>query len=239
MRFLKIYSVVITLIFLCTTLPSAYILHQYGYDKVILAKLHIIDPPPTYNRHLEAWANSLDQLNVDADVVFYGDSITQLGDWRPYFPDLVIGNLGHAGDQIPHLEMRIDTVKVLSPKKLFLMIGINSLSTETPEQCAKEYAHLLDLLEKELPDTEIYVESLLPISKKRSEDETLRTRETVLALNSQIKALANERGLTYIDLYSVYEKDGYLNSDYSGDGLHLLPDAYELWAQTIRPYMEE
>ena len=239
MRFLKIYAVSITVLFVLVLLLSAFFLHQCGYDRVILAKLHLIKEPPQYDYRTDAWANSLEQLNIEADAVFYGDSITQFGDWRPYFPNLTLGNLGHMGDRIPHLEMRINTVKALSPKKLFLMIGTNSLAEQSPEECTKEYVHLLDVLQKELPDTEIYVQSLLPISKKRDADETMRTQQAILSFNEEIKKMANERNLTYIDLYSVYEKDGYLDPTYSEDGLHLLPDAYAPWAEAIRPYLEK
>ena len=237
MRFLKIYAAGMTALFLAVSLFSAFSLHRCGYDRVILAKLHLVKDPPAYIYRTDTWANSLEQLNVDADVVFYGDSITQFSDFRPYFPDLTIGNLGHSGDLIPHLEKRIDTVKALSPKKLFLMIGINSLAKESPEECIKEYRHLLDFLEKELPDTGIYIESLLPISQKRDRDATLRTEAGVLQINRWLEESARERGLNYIDLYSLYEKDGYLDPAFSSDGLHLLPEAYEPWAEAIRPYL--
>ena len=238
MRSLKIYAAIMTALFLLLLLIFALVLHRSGYGRKLLNDLHLRhDPVYTYN--LDAWANSLEQLDVEADAVFFGDSITQFGDWRPYFPDKTLGNLGHMGDRIEHLEQRVNTVKSLRPKKLFLMIGTNSLVDQSPEECAKEYAHLLDLLQKELPDTEIYLESLLPISKERDTDETMRTTEAILALNQEIQTMAKERNLTYIDLYSVYEKDGFINPAFTADGLHLLPNAYELWAQTIRPYMEE
>ena len=236
---LKLYAYIITALFLAICTLFSYTLRRTGYDRAILAKLHIIKTPVTHMYQLDAWANSLEQLNVDADVVFFGDSITQFGDWRPYFPNLTIGNLGHSGDRIYHLEQRIDTVKALSPKKLFLMIGTNSLVDKTPEECAKEYAHLLDRLQKELPDTTIYVESLLPISQKRDQDETKRTTEAILAFNKELQKIAEAKGLTYIDLYAVYEKDGALNPAYTSDGLHLLPDAYGPWTEAIRPYIEK
>ena len=54
----------------------------------------------TVEKCLQAWTNSLRQMNVKADIVFFGDSLTYYGDFASIFPAKVVCNLGLRGDTI-------------------------------------------------------------------------------------------------------------------------------------------
>ena len=54
----------------------------------------------TVEKCLQAWTNSLKQMNAKADIVFFGDSLIYYGDFTSVFPDKVVCNLGLRGDSL-------------------------------------------------------------------------------------------------------------------------------------------
>ena len=62
--------------------------------------------------------------------------------------------------------------------------------------------------------------------------------EKILALNSEIRALAESRGATYIDLFSALaDGDQRLIRDYSDDGIHLNANGFSVWTALLNPYL--
>ena len=112
---------------------------------------------------LESWKNSLDQFYYDdIDIAFYGDSNTMQGNWQNYFPEKKVINLGIAGDSIDGMKDRIKMLNAVNPKKVFIMGGINSITSDNIEDSVERYSQMLDMIAQELPETKIYVQSTLP-----------------------------------------------------------------------------
>ena len=61
------------------------------------------------------------------------------------------------------------------------------------------------------------------------------TRERVEEYNNLIKELAIEKGIYFLDVYSVFVgEDGYLSKDIAAnDGYHLIPRGYKVWFEYI------
>ena len=76
----------------------------------------------TVEKCLQAWTNSLKQMNSKADIVFFGDSLTYYGDFSSVYPDKVVCNLGLRGDTIRGMISRIEQVRVLLQRKYFLWL---------------------------------------------------------------------------------------------------------------------
>jgi lysophospholipase L1-like esterase len=56
----------------------------------------------------------------------------------------------------------------------------------------------------------------------------------ILALNGQIKSLANSEGVIYLDLYSLFaDTNGNLNAELTSDGLHLNAQGYKVWRNAL------
>ena len=102
------------------------------------------DELPHQAHFISAWDRCLDQLRIDSDVVFLGDSITYKSSFEQQFPDLVICNLGVCSDTIKAMNMRVGTLETLKPEKVFLMIGINSLRTNDLDECIEDYKDLVN-----------------------------------------------------------------------------------------------
>lgn len=91
----------------------------------------------------------------------------------------------------------------------------------------------------DLPNSSIYIQSVLPVTNEKIEIDNMRSNEDIKTFNFLLKNLCEEYDVTYIDLYSFYEKDGELNSKYEADGLHLNDEGKQLWIDKIRPYVYE
>lgn len=175
-------------------------------------------------------------MDYSADIVFFGDSITQLGDFQKAYPNLKIINLGLSGDSVVEMSERTEMVGYMSPKKVFIMAGINSMHSNSVATVAEQYKKLLMAIESEVPKAEIYVHSVLPVSKKK-EKEVVNNRD-ISSLNNLLEEYAKEQGYVYIDLYSLMvSSEGELDSELTTDGLHLNQKGYELWNNLIEDYV--
>ena len=166
-----------------------------------------------------------------ADIIFVGDSITARGEWQEFFPDQVVLNRGIDSDVTEGVYNRLDTIIDKNPKVIYLMIGINDIRQGIDPSLTRQfYEGILEKLTRELPDSEINIQSVLPVNSSTGID-----NEEVQALNLSIKALADQYSLRYIDLYSllVDEHNG-LPANYSIDGVHMTGEGYQIWIQALQ-----
>jgi len=169
-------------------------------------------------------------------IVFLGDSITDEGDWSKLFPDLSVINRGIGGDTTLGVLNRLDQVIELQPSQIFLMIGTNDLcfNRSIPDTMTN-YRKILSRLHTELPNTKIYIQSVLPFNETIFPSRALRTNGNIKQLNVQIKKLAQEYSDPYIDLVPAFSgDDGRLPRQYTSDGLHLSDAGYSLWREQIK-----
>lgn len=185
----------------------------------------------------QSWMNCLMKLGIKSDVVFYGDSHSRWSDFRKYFPDVSICNLGCSGDNLDGFIRRIEMIQTVHPRKIFFMGGINGSKRKPLEEFRQKYDSLYSAIKDSLPYAQLYVQSLLPLNP--CVFDKYCDNDKVKQINSIQKELAAKYNLTYIDLYSVYEQEDILPMDVSRDGIHLKIEAYDKWAETIRPYMYE
>lgn len=180
-------------------------------------------------------ANCLNQLHINADIVFLGDSLSHHGKFDSLLHEYKVCNLGVPDDTIQGLLNRLNEVYAVSPKKLFVMGGINTLSKYNYKKSLLIYETLLKDIKKYFPETDVYIQSVLPVSK--SFEKFYLSNDLIREYNSKLIELSSKYQFTYIDLYSAYAKDGFLNSEYTADGLHLKTDSYIVWSNIIRKYL--
>lgn len=170
------------------------------------------------------------------DIVLFGDSLTYRGDWSGLSERMSVANRGINGDMIDGLEHRIDQIVPMQPRALFLLVGINDLSVRMRPEVYEAYGRLLDRLMLELPDTEIYVQSILPV---RDDLRRIMSNDVIALVNGQIKQMCDARGLCYIDVYTemLNPEERRLYYNYQLDGLHLSEQGYDVWGQVIKPYV--
>lgn len=115
------------------------------------------------------------------------------------------------------------------------MAGTNDLFQVSVRAFERRYNELLDAVSDSLPQAQIYLQSILPMNN----DLKFRvpSDEKIREANELIRKIANWRGVKYIDLYSLYVKEGKLPDNYTKDGIHLKPEYYDRWYGALREYL--
>jgi len=169
-------------------------------------------------------------------VVFLGDSITYGGDWSVLFPYSPDENRGIGGDTTTGLLNRLDQIIAQKPAQIFLMIGTNDLCYgRSIPNIVINYRRILERFHKELPDTKVYVQSVLPFNDTMFPSRSFRTNNNIRSLNIEIQGLANEYHYPYLELASSFtDSNGRLFTKYTSDGLHLSDAGYLVWRDLIR-----
>lgn len=169
---------------------------------------------------------------TEQSIVFMGNSITNMHDWFEAFDNPNVINRGCSGAVSSELIDNLESVLPGHPKKIFLMIGTNDLGSNglnTAAQVAAKVRTALNKCKKESPNTELYVQSILP-SKSG-----IRTLEVEKESNDSIKKICGEYGATYVDLFDdlMDITTGALSADY----LHLKASGYRIWCKRIEQYV--
>ena len=186
----------------------------------------------TIEKCIEGWTNSLKQLKIKADIVFFGDSLTYYGDFASVFPNKVVCNLGLKGDTLDGMMDRIEQVRLVQPQKVFLMAGINDVAKCEFDVFQERYNALLIALRGQLPLAEIIVQSLLPVNDFDFSIGCTNTQ--IIRCNEVIYYLCDKYALEYLDLYNQNVQDNLLPKELTVDGIHLSTDAYEHWYNMLK-----
>lgn len=185
------------------------------------------------NSQYEAYT-SMFELSVvsHAKIVFVGDSITARGCFQEFFTEREIVNRGIGSDVAEGIYNRIDQIIKLRPEKIFIMVGVNDVYKAIDIEESIQFVRLTcEKIHYELPNTKIYIQSVLPTSDREYE-------ESIRNLNEGYKQLSDELGIEYIDLYPLYAYDGEQKTELFCDGTHLNGSGYLLWINSIRDYIE-
>ena len=177
-------------------------------------------------------------------IVFIGNSITDMHCWPEAFKTstgeyLPIVNRGNSGTYSTEQSDNIESYINGKPKKVFMMIGTNDISTRglnfTGEQVLQYIKSMVERIQKRSPETRIYLYCIL------KSDYGYRVESTWLHANELIKeyvAKANSDKLKYVDIYDELAcvADGGV---WSYDKLHLTAAAYEKWCRSICQHLQE
>lgn len=182
--------------------------------------------------------NLFEVLPTDtATIVFLGNSLTAYCEWAEILQNPRIRNRGIPGDYSSGVLERLPSITALQPKQIFLMIGVNDLLFRTSPVILDYYDQIVEKIKKESPQTELLLQSVLPVNNKVRN--TRIQNSTIRILNEGIKKLAEEQQLVFIDLYPLFlDNEGNLDSKYTQDGIHINGEAYLVWKRAIEKYIE-
>lgn len=182
-----------------------------------------------------------------------GDSITAGAET---FPDLFPGvyNEGIPGDTTVDLRKRLPLVKKQTPSKIFLLIGTNNLGAwiYTDTTCKRDYPavttklitdyiEILNYFKNELPNTIVYVQSILPVNGVMPGTVTIGRSNIVIQQLNEV--LSHSPYLypncQYINLYPKFlDSTGtVLDSALTDDGLHPNRKGYAVWAEILKEFL--
>jgi lysophospholipase L1-like esterase len=170
-------------------------------------------------------------------VIFFGNSITQGGDWARLTGDSTVINRGIGADLTFGLRQRLADVTRRKPSKLFILIGINDISKDIPDAViAAEYRALVDSVRAQSPDTRIFVQSILPLNPTvKNFPQHYDKQSHAVSVNRLLRQMARDTRATYVDLWPiVVNEKGQLDASLTGDGLHLNQQGYERWVAFLK-----
>lgn len=192
-------------------------------------------------------------LSYFADAAFLGDSLTE--GFTEFDVNLsgalVCGYVGTSPSAIVNRttlkhpqrgeEVALDVLTAAQPKKLYILLGTNALTTTGgDDQFINYYGVMLDQLREALgQDCVIYVQSIPPVRPEATESRPGLTSDRLRAVNERLAALAEEKGCCYIDLWeALADENGDLNADLAeSDGVHLKSGkGYTAWVNYLRTH---
>lgn len=184
---------------------------------------------------------------VDDNFVFLGDSITNGYDLEEYYEGLFVVNSGIDGNTTKDILSDMgNRVYRYNPSKVFLLIGTNDINNGiSSEDIVSNIEEIIDGIKENRPYCEIYLESIYPVRDSSCEDDKCenvdnRSNSVISNINKELEILAEEKDITYIDIYSLLEdEDGYLKSEYTEDGLHITSEGYKVITEELKKYISE
>lgn len=120
-------------------------------------------------------------------------------------------------------------------EKIFLIFGENELGWTNEQAFSDGYIEVIDAVRERQPGAKLYAMSILPVSKKVSEENIDNTNnERIREYNAMIQKIAREKDVTYLDVASaVADENGNLPDDAASDGIHPGIEYYQIWADYL------
>jgi len=209
------------------------LLMSFGFAKAQTVAYDTISRP-------KAFKDKIASFNADPvkknDIVFLGNSITAGTDWSKLLNLPNAKNRGISGDITFGVLERLDEVITGKPSKVFVLIGINDIARNIPDDLIlRNYKSIISRIQKGSKKTQIYFYTLLPVNASFEKFKNHYGKdEHILWLNEQIRKFASEKNVTVIDLYSHFiDSEKHLKAELTKDGLHLIPAGYQVWAEVL------
>lgn len=190
--------------------------------------------------------NTGNKKEFGSNVAFIGDSRTQaflmyagLKDVKDYtniglMVDTAITKkfiTNSRGEKITILDdlaySNIDTV--------YIMLGINELGWVYSSIFIQKYEELIDKIHEIKPNCEVIVQSIIPVTKTKSDNDAIYNNPKIVEYNKLIKEMADRKNIQYIDLVPVLaDENGNLPEDASTDGIHLNKEYCLKWLECLQ-----
>jgi len=184
--------------------------------------------------------NYLTQIAKQGGLLFLGDSLIQLYDTNAFFSGKLTHNRGVGGNTTSQIIERLPTsVYPVCPEQIILLAGTNDLNKQAEARTTFEgIAKVCALIKENLPNTDLYVISLLPVNAKVSKVSKAivgkRRNSDIAEVNKHLSAFCTEQNIGFIDACPVLlDSQGNLNPQYSLDGLHINFKGYKVLTEQI------
>ena len=136
-------------------------------------------------------------------------------------------------------EVALDVLAAARPKKLYILLGTNTLTTlGASDRFLAYYGQMLDMLREALgEDCVIYVQSIPPVRPSAAAEKPGLASDVLRGVNEQLAQLAASKGCVYLDLWeALADGEGNLKEMLAApDGVHLSAgNGYGAWVTYLR-----
>ncbi len=190
------------------------------------------------------------------DVYFAGDSITRrwgtsdaqyagfLENWRRNFSGWNAANFGWGGDKTQNILWRLRNGELdgVHPKIVVLMAGTNNVGRLSPlgnaDTRGREVADGVTAVVREIrtraPAATVILTGIAP------RNDNIDVMPVIDAANRRIAALADGKRVRYVNINDrLAFADNTLRPGMMHDGLHFTANAYQVWADALKPLFTE
>lgn len=181
------------------------------------------------------------------DAVFLGDSRTEglrnydgLGNATYYAVKGLMVNTVYTKQAL--LEGKNQTVmQALRSRKfgkVYIMLGINELGWSSMQMFADGYRKVVKDVKKAQPSAKIYLQSILPVSEKKSAQDPIYNNTKIGKYNQAISDIARENGVVFLRVgEAVQDSSGALPISASSDGIHLNAQYCGKWCDYLKTHI--
>ena len=164
--------------------------------------------------------------------------------------DQIVYNRGIGGFTTTDFLEHIGTQLLdLAPAKVFINIGTNDMNgiygEHWMEKLLNNYRSILTQCKETLPETEVYMMAYYPVNASLPDAPfytaymfQIRTNENIALVNREMEQLAAEFGYHFINVNDgLTDENGNLKAEYTMEGIHMYPEAYEHVFRNLKPYL--
>lgn len=129
----------------------------------------------------------------------------------------------------------LEDMKTKDIDTVYIMLGINELGWSYSQVFVKYYGNLIDEIRKVKPNCKIYLQSIIPVTKGKSDSDDIYNNNNIRKYNELIKKLAQDKNVTYLDVASyLADSSGNLPSSASTDGIHVNKEYCLKWYEYLK-----
>lgn len=131
----------------------------------------------------------------------------------------------------------VNALKYGAYGKVYIMLGVNELGWAYSELFIKRYGELVEAVRQIQPDAEIYVQSILPVSRKKSDGDGIYNNTNIKKYNDLIVQMTREKGVHFLNVKEAVEDSSLcLPESASTDGVHLNAEYCRKWMEYLRTH---
>ena len=135
----------------------------------------------------------------------------------------------------------LDGIKLSKAKKVYIMLGINSLRSGT-DVTAEQLKTFIKEVKKVSPDSYIFVQSVTPMTEKSIITADNLNNHIIQQYNQNLKKICDENGWFYIDIAkAMRDENGFLKEEYCSDntgmGIHFNKQAAQIWVDYLKTHV--
>ncbi len=184
-------------------------------------------------------SNQKEEWDYFDDTVFVGDSITfGMASYGYLSYDHVFAKIGlHQGTALSSSCVYTsktqsytiaEALKMAKPGKVIITLGINAIYNYNHDSFYEQYEELINKIKKATPDSKIIIQSVFPVAEYWAKNMGKPDYNKYIAYaNQKLYDLAEKNECYFLYTYEkLTDDDGYLLTQYSGDGIHLSRDGY-------------
>lgn len=130
----------------------------------------------------------------------------------------------------------LQKMKQYNPKYIYIMLGTNGIHFQTKTSFITGYSKFVDAVKKQHPKSIIYLQSILPVSAKKSSDKRFANSK-INEYNALVQKLAKDKGVYYLNVAEAFkDKNGNMPSAATSDGIHFGPAYYKRWIEYLKTH---